>query len=129
MKKVLKEFKEFAMKGNVVDLAVGVILGGAFGKIVSSLVADLIIPILGAISGKINFVNLQWSPVAGISVRYGNFLQTVLDFLIVASSVFFMIKVLNKLKIKQKEEEKKSDEVILLTEIRDILKDNKKDDE
>ena len=126
MKKTLKDFREFAMKGNVVDLAVGIIIGGAFGKIISSLVSDVIMPFLGILLGKINLVSLQWSPVPSISVKYGSFLQAILDFMIIALSIFFAVKVMNKLKSKQEEEAiqpKISEEAQLLTEIRDILKE------
>ncbi len=129
---MLKEFKKFALKGNVVDLAVGVIIGGAFGKIVTSLVNDVIMPVLGIFTGKINLTALKWviSPgkqgVEELSIRYGQFLQTTIDFFLVAFSIFIVIKALNALR--KKEEEKPqatrpSDEVLLLTEIRDLLRD------
>ena len=130
---MLKEFKQFIMRGNVVDLAVGVIIGGAFGKIVSSLVNDLIMPLLGLILGKVNFADLKYvitpapEEVAEVSFKYGAFLQSVLDFLIIALSIFLMIKLLFSFK-KKKEEEivvipEPSKEEILLTEIRDLLQD------
>lgn len=128
---MLKEFKKFAMKGNVVDLAVGIIIGGAFGKIVSSLVNDLIMPLIGLILGKVNFTNLKIVLKAAqgdkeeLAIRYGNFIQTSIDFLIVAFSIFLVIKAINKFN-KKKEEAPKiitpSKEEELLTEIRDILK-------
>lgn len=130
---MLKEFKEFAMKGNVVDLAVGVIIGGAFGKIVSSLVNDIITPLLGLLLGKVNVAGLaQPIPTFGggdpIVLKYGIFLQNIIDFIIVAFSIFLFIKFINKFKRKEacaqpvKEEPKPSKEELLLTEIRDLLK-------
>lgn len=130
---MLKEFKQFIMRGNVVDLAVGVIIGGAFGKIVSSLVNDLIMPLLGLILGKVNFADLKYvitpatEEVAEVAFKYGAFLQSVLDFLIIALSIFLMIKLLFSFK-KKKEEEivvipEPSKEEILLTEIRDLLQE------
>ncbi len=126
---IVKEFKAFAMRGNVVDMAVGVIIGGAFGKIVSSLVDDVIMPIIGMITGGIDFTGLK-ATIGESSITYGNFIQNVVDFLIIAFCIFMMIKGLNKLS-KKKEEEKPAEpptpskEEILLTEIRDLLKENK----
>lgn len=126
---IVKEFKAFAMRGNVVDMAVGVIIGGAFGKIVSSLVDDVIMPIIGMITGGIDFTGLK-ATIGESSITYGNFIQNVVDFLIIAFCIFLMIKGLNKLS-KKKEEEKPAEppapskEEILLTEIRDLLKENK----
>lgn len=123
---MLNEFKKFALKGNVVDLAVGVIIGAAFGKIVSSLVKDIIMPLLGLLIGGVDFTGLHFK-VGKASVEYGTFIQTVFDFLIVAFSIFLFIKLFNKLSFK-KEEEKKEEvpaptkEEVLLTEIRDLLK-------
>lgn len=124
---MLKEFKEFALKGNVLDLAIGVIIGAAFGKIVSSLVADIIMPLIGLlVPNKPNFTALEWN-----NIKYGSFIQTVFDFLIVAISIFIFVKLLNKAKekaIKQEEvEETPAEEKIdakeeLLKEIRDLLK-------
>lgn len=128
---MLQEFKKFALKGNVLDLAVGVIIGGAFGKIVTSLVNDMIMPILGIFTGKINLTSLKWviSPENGntaeLSIKYGQFLQTMIDFFLVALSIFLVIKAINSFKKKQEEkpqEVKPSKEELLLTEIRDILK-------
>ncbi len=125
---IVKEFKEFAMRGNVVDMAVGVIIGGAFGKIVSSLVDDVIMPIIGMITGGIDFTGLK-ATIGESSITYGNFIQNVVDFLIIALCIFLMIKGLNK--ISKKKEEKPAEppapskEEILLTEIRDLLKENK----
>ena len=139
----LSEFKKFALKGNVVDMAVGVIIGGAFGKIVTSLVNDVIMPPLGMLIGKMNFVDLALNlgtEAEPIMWKYGAFLQQVFDFLIVALSIFFIIKGINRLSelTKKKEAEEAAaapapeptpapepeptKEEILLTEIRDILK-------
>ena len=150
---LLQEFKAFALKGNVVDMAVGVIIGGAFGKIVTSLVNDIIMPPIGNLLGGKNFSDLAVTlkeaqpavivndevvtpEVAEVLWKYGAFLQTCLDFLIVAVSVFMMIKVINKLtSLRKKEEEaaaaapapapEPTKEEVLLTEIRDLLKDRK----
>ena len=130
MKKMIKEFKEFISKGNVIDLAVGVVIGSAFGKIVSSLVDDIIMPLIGMICGGINFTGLTLK-VKDAVINYGTFIQNVVDFLIVAFCIFVFIKMINKLnrkkaKAEEKEEApKKSDEVILLEEIRDVLKKRK----
>ena len=130
MKKMVKEFKEFISKGNVIDLAVGVVIGGAFGKIVTSLVDNIIMPLVGLICGGINFASLHVK-VKDAVIYYGIFIQNVVDFLIVAFCIFIVIKFINKLnKKKAKEEEKveapkKSDEVLLLEEIRDLLKKRK----
>ncbi len=129
---MLKEFKEFAMKGNVMDLAIAVIIGAAFGKIVSSLVNDVVMPVIGLIVGGIDFTTLKivLTPAVGdtaeVAILYGTFIQTIVDFLLIALSVFFVVKVLSKLK---KKEEAKPEapaappqDVVLLTEIRDLLK-------
>jgi large conductance mechanosensitive channel len=120
------EFKKFAMKGNVIDLAVGVVIGGAFGKIVSSLVADIIMPLVGLLLGGINFSSLSF-PVGDDVIKYGLFIQTVVDFFIIAFSIFMVIRVLNRFKKKEEEaavvaEVDKKEE--LLTEIRDLLREN-----
>lgn len=126
-KKQLNGFKEFIAKGNVIDLAVGVIIGGAFGKIVSSLVNDILMPLIGIIIGGVNFTSLSVK-IGDAVITYGNFIQNVIDFLIIALCVYIMISAINKFtsKIKKeeekKEETKKSEEVALLEEIRDILK-------
>ena len=128
---MIKEFKKFISKGNVVDLAVGVVIGGAFGKIVSSLVDNIIMPLVGIIIGGVDFTNLTLK-LGDSKIEYGIFIQNVVDFLIVAFCIFIVIKTFNKLT--HKEEKKvdkkaptKSDEVILLEEIRDLLKkENKK---
>lgn len=134
MKQIIKEFKEFIARGNVVDLAVGVIVGSAFGKIVTSLVNDILMPIIGVILGGINFTSLKLN-FRDATIYYGNFIQNVIDFLIVAFCIFIFVKALNSLaekakrkeakKEEKKEEVKKSDEVILLEEIRDLLKKKK----
>ncbi|MBP3799391.1 MAG: large-conductance mechanosensitive channel protein MscL [Bacilli bacterium] len=133
MKKFFGEFKEFVSKGNVIDLAVGVVIGGAFGKIVSSLVDNIIMPLVGLIIGGVDFSSLSVT-VKGASIKYGLFIQNVVDFLIVALCIFIFIKAINSLdkkvksKIKKEEEKKKEEptkptkEEELLTEIRDLLK-------
>lgn len=122
---MLKEFRDFAMKGNVIDLAVGVIIGGAFGKIVSSLVSDIVMPLLGLILGGVNFTGLSVTVGSSI-IKYGQFLQNVVDFVIIAFSIFIVVKGLTKLQKSKKEtpkpEPKPSKEELLLTEIRDLLK-------
>jgi large conductance mechanosensitive channel len=139
MPKTFREFKEFAIKGNMLDLAVAVIIGGAFGKIIASLVNDIIMPFFGFMIGGIKFNSLKIilkSAVTdaegqtireAISLNYGNFIQSTVDFLIIAWSIFIMIKIINKVRRKQEKEEtvkenKTSKEELLLTEIRDILK-------
>ena len=121
----LKEFKEFAMRGNVMDMAVGVIIGGAFGKIVSSLVDDIMMPIIGVLTGGINFSKISLM-VGDAEVKYGMFIQNIIDFLIIAICIFVMIKAMNSLSTKKKEEAaapaEPSNEEKLLTEIRDLLK-------
>ena len=120
----LKEFREFAVKGNVVDLAVGVIIGAAFGKIVSSLVADIIMPLVGILIGGISYEDLVLE-VGDAQVTYGKFLQNVLDFIIVAFVIFWMVKVVNHFRRKQQEEPKAAPpprQEQLLEEIRDLLK-------
>ncbi|EJQ49640.1 large-conductance mechanosensitive channel [Bacillus cereus BAG5X1-1] len=118
------EFKKFALKGNVIDLAVGVVIGAAFGKIVSSLVKDIITPLIGLLMGGINFTGLKFT-VGEASIKYGNFIQTIFDFLIVAFAIFIFVKVFNKMTLKreaEKKEEKATKEEVLLGEIRDLLK-------
>lgn len=126
MSKFLTEFKEFAMKGNVIDMAVGVIIGGAFGKIVSSLVDNVLMPVLGMITGGLDFSSLDVK-VGDATLKYGIFLQNVIDFLIIAFCIFLMIKGINKLMHKKKQEEvpapaEPSAQEKLLAEIRDLLK-------
>lgn len=130
---MLKEFKEFAMKGNVIDLAVGIIIGSAFGKIVSSLVNDIIMPLFGLLLGKIDFSNLSYNVMDGeavmFSIPYGQFIQNVVDFLIISFSIFVIIRFINSLQREEEEAEKKeepkpSTSEVLLLEIRDLLKAN-----
>lgn len=123
--KIIKEFKSFAMKGNVLDLAVAVVIGAAFAKIVSSLVADIITPLIGIITGWVDLTKLIWK-VWDAQVKYGQFLQNIFDFLVVALAIFIIvIKVMGSLKKKEeakKEETKGPTQEELLTEIRDLLK-------
>jgi len=126
MKKILGEFKEFAAKGNVVDMAVGVIIGGAFGKIVTSLVNDIIMPLVAIPTGKVNFTELT-AKVGETTVAYGTFIQSIVDFLIIVFSIFMLVKGINKLHKKEEAAAPEapaepSEEVKLLTEIRDALK-------
>lgn len=128
MKKFISEFKEFISKGNVLDMAVGVIIGSAFSKIVTSLVNDIMMPLIGIIIGGHDFSNLGIK-VENAKIMYGSFLQNVVDFLIIALSLFTVIKVINKFKKKQEKKETvvvKSEEVLLLSEIRDLLKKEEK---
>ena len=129
---MLKEFKTFAMRGNVMDMAIGIIIGGAFGKIVSSFVADVIMPPIGILLGGVDFSNLAITlkqgteGVAPVTINYGVFINTVIDFVIIAFAIFLAIKAMNSMK--KKEEEKPaappapSKEEVLLTEIRDELR-------
>lgn len=142
MKKILNEFKEFAVKGNVLDLAIGVIIGSAFGKIVSSIVADIFTPIISVLIGGLNFSTLSITikpeyvdstgkVIAATTLNYGNFLQNTIDFLIVAWAIFLVVKAINTFKRRsEKEEQKKVEKKLskqeeLLTEIRDLLKTKK----
>lgn len=144
MKKFFKEFKEFAMKGNILDMAIGVIIGGAFGKIVSSLVADIVTPLISLLTGKASFADLKWviteaneaEGIAENALMYGNFIQTIIDFLLVALTIFIVIRVMMKTQkklesLKKKEEEEvveeepaepEDTELSLLKEIRDMMK-------
>ena len=139
MRKFFDEFKKFISRGNVIDMAVGVIIGGAFGKIVSSVVADVIMPPIGLLVGGVNFTDLKWEMkeavlndagevvAPAVTMNYGNFLQVTFDFLIVAIAVFAFVKLINSLNKKKKEEAPAappapSKEEVLLTEIRDLLK-------
>jgi len=133
-----KEFKEFAMKGNVVDLAVGIIIGGAFGKIISSLVADVIMPPIGYLIGGVKFTDLKIELNPGlldptgvlkadpVTINIGNFLQVTFDFIIIALAIFMLVKVMNSIKKKEvaapSEPPAAPQDVVLLTEIRDLLK-------
>ncbi len=130
----MKEFKEFAMRGSVVDLAVGVVIGGAFGKIVTSLVNDVIMPPIGYLTGGIDFSEMKYviesadeaNGVAETAINYGNFINVIIEFLIIAFCIFLVIKGINSLKRKEEEAPaappEPSQEEILLTEIRDLLK-------
>lgn len=127
--KTIKEFKQFISRGNVIDLAVGVIIGGAFGKIVTSIVNDILMPLIGVIIGGLNFSNLSIK-VGEATIMYGNFIQNVIDFLIVAACIFLLIKIISKFNKKEEEktvEAKKDEQVILLEEIRDLLKKQTKE--
>lgn len=126
MKKFLKEFQEFAVKGNVMDLAVAVVIGNAFGKIVTSLVNDIIMPLMGIVLGGLNFTKLELT-LEDITLKYGNFLQSIVDFVIIAFCIFVAVKMMNVVIKKKKAEEKKegkanAKEIELLVEIRDLLK-------
>ena len=128
----IKEFKEFAMRGNVLDMAVGVVIGGAFGKIVGSLVGDVIMPVAGVLTGGVNFTDLKFTlkeaapDAAAVTINYGAFIQTIVDFTIIAFCIFCVIKAINTLKSAPKEEPAApaapSEEAALLAEIRDLLK-------
>jgi large conductance mechanosensitive channel len=131
--KAIQEFKEFAVKGNVVDMAVGVVIGAGFGKIVSSLVADIITPLLGILVGGVNFTNLKVTLKDAIADKppvtwnYGSFIQSIFDFLIIAWAIFVLVKLINRLKRQEPTPAPApppppSAEVLLLTEIRDALK-------
>lgn len=132
MIKIIREFREFAMRGNVIDLAVGVVIGTAFGSITNSLVKDVIMPPLGVILGKVNFSELKWEiikahdDVAAVTMNYGMFIQTIVNFIIVAWAMFLIITVMNKLKRKQDvgaaDAPPPPRDEVLLEEIRDILK-------
>ena len=129
---MLKEFKEFAIKGNVVDMAVGVIIGAAFGKIVSSFVADVVMPPIGVLMGGVDFADLSYilqeaeGETAAVAINYGAFLNTILDFIIIAFVIFIAVKQINNLKKKEAakpaEPAKTPDDILLLQEIRDALK-------
>ncbi len=130
---MLKEFKEFISRGNVLDMAVGVIIGGAFSKIVTSVVNDLLMPIIGMILGGLDFTSLSLK-IGDAVIGYGAFIQNVVDFLIVAACIFILLKIINKITHKENKKEekkveekpKKADDIVLLEEIRDLLKENKK---
>ena len=129
---MLQEFKEFALKGNVVDMAVGVVIGGAFGKIVSSLVKDIIMPIVGKLTGGIDFSAMKYviqaasgegeTAVEEVAINYGTFINTAIDFLIIAVAIFMAVKVMNTLKKKEEAAPKPpAEDIVLLREIRDSL--------
>ncbi|WP_225562699.1 large-conductance mechanosensitive channel protein MscL [Rhodanobacter sp. DHG33] len=131
---MLQEFKAFAMRGNVMDMAVGIVIGGAFGKIVSSLVSDVIMPPIGMLTGGIDFSAMKWvlkpgddsdpkHKIAEVAINYGTFINTIITFIIVAFAIFMVIKLMNRMQ--QKKEEAPAAppaDVVLLTEIRDLLK-------
>lgn len=129
---MMSEFKQFAMRGNVIDMAVGIVIGGAFGKIVSSFVNDVLMPPIGMLMGGVDFSDLAVvlkeasGDVAAVTLNYGSFIQTVVDFLIIAFAIFMVIKAMNNMKKKEEaapaEPAKPSAEEVLLTEIRDALK-------
>jgi large conductance mechanosensitive channel len=130
LKKLFGDFGKFAMRGNVIDLAVGVIIGGAFGKIVSSLVSDIMTPLIGLLLGGINLTEAHFG-YRGATIKYGQFLQNVLDFLIIALTVFLVVQLPQKLRRKDKEKPAEAPappkEEVLLTEIRDLLKAQNRD--
>jgi len=129
---ILKEFKEFAVKGNAVDMAVGIIIGAAFGKIISSLVADVIMPPIGVLVGGVDFTKLavilkeKAGDVPAVTLNYGNFIQSVVDFTIIAFAIFLVVKLINNLKKQEAAAPvappEPTKEELLLTEIRDLLK-------
>ena len=140
-KEFLKEFKEFISRGNILDMAIGVIIGGAFGKITSSLVNDVIMPVISILTGGIQFSNWKIvlkeavattdgviDPATEVAIKFGSLIATVLDFLIIAFTIFIIIKLINKFKNKKQAEEKvvekPSEEIKLLTEIRDAIKNS-----
>lgn len=129
---MMSEFKSFAMRGNVVDMAVGIVIGGAFGKIVSSFVNDVLMPPIGMLMGGVNFTDLSFvlseatAEAEAVTLNYGSFVQTVVDFVIIAFAIFMVVKAMNSMKKKEEEAPAEppapSAEVELLTEIRDSLK-------
>ena len=129
---MMSEFKKFAMKGNVVDMAVGIVIGAAFGKIVSSFVNDVLMPPIGMMIGGVDFSSLAYTlkdavgEEAAVTINYGNFIQTALDFIIIAFAIFMVVKAMNRMKKKEEEKPedppKPSNEEVLLSEIRDLLK-------
>ncbi len=145
MKKFMKEFKDFAMRGNVIDMAVGVVIGGAFGKITTSIVNDIIMPLISMLTGGVDFTAWKWvlkeavldaegaELAPAVSVNYGNLIAVILDFIIIAFAIFCVVKAINKARTlaEKKEEEapaappEPSAEEKLLTEIRDLLKESK----
>lgn len=132
---MISEFKAFAMRGNVIDLAVAVVIGGAFGKIVTSLVDQIIMPPIGLLTGGVDFSRLKWvlkpadssdpaNKIAEVAIQYGAFINTLIQFLIIAFAIFMVVKVINRLSPKPEEAPAgPSADVVLLTEIRDLLKD------
>lgn len=134
LNKGVSEFKEFITKGDVVDLAVGVIVGGAFGKIVTSLVNDILMPIIGIIVGGIDFTNLSID-IVDAKIMYGSFIQQIIDFLIISVCIFIFVKIIGRFTRRKEAQEEvvekveKSEEVVLLEEIRDLLKEQKNKEE
>lgn len=128
IKKEASEFKKFISRGNVIDMAVGVIIGSAFSKIVTSLVQDLLMPIIGVVLGGLNFSDLSLK-IGSSNVNYGLFIQSIVDFLIISLSIFIMIKIFSKFKRKEEKKEvsKKTEEILILEDIRDLLKNNLKE--
>jgi large conductance mechanosensitive channel len=136
---MLQEFKKFAMRGNVIDMAVGIIIGGAFGKIVSSVVGDIMMPVIGLLVGGVNFTDLKLvlkkavvegdKTIPEVTLNYGTFIQTTFDFLIIAFAVFLLIKAINSLNKKKEEAPAPpappAEDILLLKEIRDLLKEKK----
>jgi len=134
---MISEFKEFAMRGNVIDMAVGIVIGGAFGKVVSSFVSDVLMPPIGRLTGNMDFSQMNWviqeattgeagEEIAEVTINYGMFLNSVIDFVIIAFAIFMVIKAMNAAKKKEEEAPaappKPSNEEVLLTEIRDALR-------
>ena len=129
MKKIINEFKEFISRGNVIDMAVGVVIGSAFSKIVTSLVNDIIMPLVGIVIGGLDFTSLSIK-IKDSEILYGSFIQNIVDFLIIAACIFTVIKIMNAFKKKQPVVETKvetPEDIKLLTEIRDLLKKENKD--
>jgi large conductance mechanosensitive channel len=132
---ILQEFKDFAIKGNVIDMSVGIVIGAAFGKIVSSFVADIIMPPIGVLVGGVDFTKLAFtikeasSNAAAVTLNYGNFIQTTVDFTIIAAAIFIVVKLINNLKRQEQaappSDPEPSKQELLLMEIRDILKSQK----
>ncbi len=135
VKKEKEEFKKMILRGNIIDMAVGVIIGSAFSKIVTSLVNDILMPFLGVVLGGLDFSGLSIK-IGEATIKYGSFIQSIVDFLIIAICIFVMVKIVSKIRDKadkklgiehKKEEKKKDEQVVLLEEIRDLLKANKKE--
>ena len=135
VKKEKEEFKKMILRGNIIDMAVGVIIGSAFSKIVTSLVNDILMPFLGVVLGGLDFSRLSIK-IGEATIKYGSFIQSIVDFLIIAICIFVMVKIVSKIRDKadkklgiehKKEEKKKDEQVVLLEEIRDLLKANKKE--
>lgn len=130
---ILREFKEFAIKGNAIDMAIGIIIGAAFGKIISSLVDDIIMPPIGVLVGGVDFTKLAvtlkeaTANAPAVTLNYGNFIQTLVDFTIIAFAIFMLVKLINRLRRKQEAapEPIPTKEALLLAEIRDLLKEKK----